>query len=90
LDIRFNSDAPAHALIGRHYDLLLPKDAGRDDDVQLEREDRKDRFSARMDELIPAISGVLQIRISLFAERVIGEVLAELKTLAEKSQRAQR
>ncbi|MGB8261759.1 MAG: Fic family protein [Terracidiphilus sp.] len=90
IEIRFNSDAPAHALIGRHYDLWLPQDAGCDDDVQLERGDHKDKFSARMDELLPTISGVLQIRIALFAERVIGEVLAELRSLAEQAIKGQR
>jgi hypothetical protein len=47
-------------------------------------------FVARMDELIPAISGVLQIRITLFTERVVGEMLAELKSLAQKTLRGQR
>ena len=90
IEIGFNSDAPAHVLLRRHYDLWLPKDAGTEDDVQLERGDHKDKFSARMDELLPAISGVLQIRIALFAERVVGEVLAELKFLAEQAVKGQR
>ena len=42
-------------------------------------------FSARMDELVPTVSGVLQIRAGLVAERVVGEMLAELTPLAEKA-----
>lgn len=42
-------------------------------------------FSARMDELVPAVSGVLQIRAGLVAQRLVGEMLAELKPLAERA-----
>jgi Fic family protein len=42
-------------------------------------------FSARLDELIPSPSGVLSIRVGLFAERIIGETLAELKSAGEKA-----
>ncbi len=42
-------------------------------------------FSARMDELVPTISGVLQISVGLFSERVVGEMLAELTPLAKKA-----
>jgi len=40
-------------------------------------------FSARLDELIPSTSGVLRIRVGLFAGRVVSEMLAELRSLAE-------
>jgi Fic family protein len=47
-------------------------------------------FSARMDELIPTISGVLQIRIAIFAERIVGIMLAELGSLADASLHGQK
>jgi len=43
-----------------------------------------------MDDLIPSISGVLQIRISLFVDRFVGEMLKELRVLAERALRGQR
>jgi len=88
--VQFSSSAPMSVQVSRNYSIWLPKDAGGDDDVQLKRADSEDMFVARMDELIPAISGVLQIRITLFTERVVGEMLAELKSLAQKTLRGQR
>jgi hypothetical protein len=74
----------------RTYHLFLPKDADVDDDIQIERADGKETFVARVSEVIPTISGVLQIRITLFAERVAGSMLAELKSNVEKAVRGQR
>ena len=42
-------------------------------------------FSARISDLIPAISGVLQIRVGIFADRLVGEALTELKFLASRA-----
>jgi Fic family protein len=94
--VELRSSAPAFARLSRHYVLWLPKDAGSDDDIQLVRipgdnttavalDSKHLAFSARMDELIPAVSGVLQIRVGLFADRLIGEMLVELKSLAERA-----
>jgi hypothetical protein len=83
LEVRLISDAPAAATWIRRYHLFLPKDAGIEDDVQLQLGNRGDIFTARMDELVPSVAGVLQIRTALFAERVVRAMLAELRTLAE-------
>ncbi|MDR5726036.1 MAG: Fic family protein [Terriglobia bacterium] len=90
LDVRLTSAPPASANVVRRYHLFLPKDAGGEDDIQLERADAGESFVARVSEIIPSISGVLQVRIALFAERIVGEVLAELKPLAEKAARERR
>jgi Fic family protein len=75
-----------------------PKMPVTDDDVQLslERGDQQALstkgeivLTSRMDELVPSISGVLYIRLSLFADRIVGEALAEMKPFAEKSLRGQ-
>jgi len=87
IEIRLISDAPAAAQVIRRYHLYLPKDAGIDDDVQFQREDRMDAFYARMDEVVPLTSGVLGIRIALFAERVVASMLGELRPLAEQNLR---
>ena len=77
-----------YAFVWRRYDLLVPRKGGRDDEVQLRREDGRDVFSVRICEIVPAISSVLQIRISIFVKRVIDEALSEFKTAIERSAKA--
>jgi hypothetical protein len=43
-----------------------------------------------MDELVPAVSGVLQIRVGLFAQRVLGEMLADLTPPAKQALHVQK
>jgi hypothetical protein len=100
LHIELSSVQPAFARVFRDYVVSVPVDAEGDDDFQLMRvvEKRitidnetpmaaKLVFSARVDELIPSLSGVLQIRAGIFADWVMGEMLTELKPLAEKALR---
>jgi hypothetical protein len=82
------SSPPAQAAAVRNMNLLLPVNATGDDDVKLADTNNPHSFEpliARMDELIPAISGVSQIRINMFAERLCSEMLAELRAKAEES-----
>ncbi|MGB8523553.1 MAG: Fic family protein [Candidatus Acidiferrales bacterium] len=84
---------PAQAQVQRLYALLLPKNAAGDDDVQLVsliNPSTRDIFIARMDQLIPAMSSVLQIRLSMFVERIVNEMFADLKNKAEETMRGQR
>jgi hypothetical protein len=72
--------------VARIYSLLLPRDAAGDDDIQLVSTQKEgDTFTARIDEVIPAISGVLQMRLSMFAEGLVGEMLQQLRILAENA-----
>jgi hypothetical protein len=87
ISVGFSSHMPASGSTSRVYVLFLPKDAVGDDDIQLKSAEKNDLFVARVDDLIPVASGILQIRITLFVERVVGEMLAELKSLAEKALR---
>src|SRR5262249_23282670 len=80
------SQPPAAAQVGRAYVLFVPRDAAGDDDFTLFFS-QEDLFNARMDELTPAASGVLQVRAKMFAERVVNELLAELKDKAEQALR---
>jgi len=79
------SSHPARAFVERKYTSWVPIDAGGDDEIQLRRKDGSEMFLARMEEVLPALSGILQIRLNMFAERVVGEMLSELKVLAEIS-----
>jgi len=94
--IEFRSSAPASVMLRRQYVLWLPKDANSDDDMlftQIVGEDANVvylssspvAFSAAMSDLIPVISGVLQIRVGLFADRLISEILAEMKRLVQQA-----
>jgi len=78
---------PAQAHVQRVYGLLLPKDAAGEDDIQLVRLEHGkpvDAFIARVDQLIPGVTGILQIRLNMFAERFANEMFAELRDGAEK------
>jgi hypothetical protein len=89
LEVRLDATVPVNAATLRTYHLFLPKDAGVDDDIRLDRADGKESFVARVSEVIPSVSGVLQIRMALFAERVAGEMLADLRSVIERALRGQ-
>jgi Fic family protein len=84
LQISVSSPPPAQAQVLRNYALALPRDAAGDDDIQLLKSltssavPEADAFIVRVDELTPMVSGVLTIRINMFAERVVNELLTEL------------
>ncbi len=78
LQIVFASAPPAWAQAARLYNLLLPKDAAGDDDILLREQRTSDTFRARLDELLPSTSGMFQIHLTMFVERVVNEMLAEL------------
>jgi Fic family protein len=93
IKVHVSSAQPAGAAVIRQYVLELPRDAESEDDVILRRHDRRNSseiFTARLDELLPAVSGILQIRISIFVERVVAESLQELANLAEQALNGQR
>jgi len=88
LQFTANSAPPARAEVERRYGLILPKDAAGEDDIQLMRinpPNPNDAFIARVDELIPGVTGILSIRLTMFAERIASEMLAELRGLAESA-----
>jgi len=80
-----NSAPPAGTQVFRNYGIALPKDPAGDDDVQIiSTNNQADVFTARLDELMPGISGILQIRINMFGERVANEMFSELRGKAEQ------
>ena len=88
LHISLSSVAPAQAQASLVYGLIVPKDAVRDDDIQVvdaAKPNSPNVFTARVDELIPAMSGPLRIRLNMFAERIVNELLAELNNKAQAS-----
>jgi Fic family protein len=73
---------PVTAAAARSFDLLLPVDAGRDDDIQILGTGNKSRFAVRMDEITPVPTVSFRIRARMFAERVISEMEIELANAA--------
>jgi Fic family protein len=88
--ISVNSQQPAASSLSRDYILLVPKDAASDDDLKLFTPEGKDSFSARVDEVQSTTSGILQFRIGMLAERILGEILSELKAVVREVMRARR
>jgi Fic family protein len=86
LNISLGTVPPANAQASSSYGLILPKDAAGDDDVQIvdiTKTNSANVFTARVDELIPSMSGPLRIRLNMFAERIANELLAELSNKAQ-------
>jgi hypothetical protein len=87
IQVELSTAGLAQAAVTRFFDVWVPKDAGREDDILLQRRNTGISFDARMEEILPAISGPLQTRVGLFAERVITEMLAELTARANDARR---
>ena len=65
--------------------VLVPKDAGREDDIVLQRvENAEAEFAARVSELIPRTTAALQMRIAVAVQRMLGQQLAKLVSEASK------
>jgi hypothetical protein len=85
LSIKCSTKEPSNAQTLREFELLVPADAAGDDDI-LVRTDKPpaERFLARLDEILPQFSGVLQMRLVMFTERILGQTLAKLRETAER------
>lgn len=67
--------------------IAVPNDAGVDDDIYLlDVQTQRRLFSARMSELSPDASATLRMRLSIAAQRIVGEAITEL--VAKARQRA--
>lgn len=87
LQMKVESSAPAHAYLIKGVSVELPVDPDSDGEILLVSDVVPDPFSARVRELIPASSTLLQIRLGVFVRRILGEMLAELRAKATASLR---
>lgn len=76
--------APIAADVDRRFGVEVPKDCGHEDDVVIVEVGRTARFEARMRELVPTPSAAFRARLCIFAERVIGDSLQELREMAAR------
>jgi Fic family protein len=72
------------AVVTRQYDLFVPRDANPGDEYLVRDRKGTDQFAVPVDDVLPALSGTLQIRAELFAERVVAELLANLKSEVDR------
>jgi len=85
VQISLRTAKPASANVGRLYEVSVPKNADSQDDIRIMDSQGKEVFSAPMGEVYPSLSGMLQLRISFFVERVLGQALAELRGKAQQA-----
>jgi Fic family protein len=85
--LRLVTKAPAQTQQIWSFQLQVPKDCGREDDLVLYNHKNSDAFSARIDDVIPALSSVLEIRIRMFAEGLLSRSLEELANAAAAAYR---
>jgi Fic family protein len=64
----------------RQYDLLVPVRGSEGEEYKLRERDGNDQLAVPVEDVMPAISITLQIRMELFAERVVAELLDELRS----------
>ena len=81
--ITATSAAPATARVQRVFLPLLPKDSDVEDEILLQDTSSPDTFSARLTEVHPMLSTALQMRLRIFVGKVLGELLADLRSRAE-------
>jgi Fic family protein len=80
----FSAKSPATASVGRQFSLQVPKDCGKSDDFILVDENVGEIFEARTTELFPNITATIQMRLKLFAKKIIRKALDELFVQANK------
>ncbi len=66
-------------VVKREYDLFVPLEDKGGGEYLLKDRDETDEVSIPPEDAIPIISSTLQIRMELFAQRVVAELLATLK-----------
>lgn len=81
------ASAPVNTTLHRTFSFLVPKDCGREDDLVLIDDQSRVIFSARIGDVMPSLSSVLQMRIRMFAEGLLSRSLAELATMAHENYR---
>lgn len=85
--IHASTFAPATASITYTMFVEVPKDCDTEDDIIVRDEEHQIIFEARMAELVPHASVVVQLRAGMTARRVITRLLTELRQHAEQKLR---
>ena len=73
------------AVAKREYDLFVPLEDKGGGEYLLKDRDGNDEISIPVEDAIPIIAGTLQIRVELFARRVVNELLAKLSVEVDRA-----
>ncbi|MDR3799226.1 MAG: Fic family protein [Terracidiphilus sp.] len=73
------------AVVKREYDLYVPVDADQGNEYLLKNREGNDEMAVPVEDAIPILSATLQIRIDLFADRIVRELLADLGAEVERA-----
>jgi Fic family protein len=87
LQVSLSTIDPVSVTVVRVFQLTVPKNAAGDDDMLVSTSPGGVEFSARIDEITPVISGVLQMRAKMFAERIASELANQLLGQATEKSR---
>jgi Fic family protein len=85
LRITAATQAPADTRQSISFSLEVPRDADTDDDVIIRNLNSQEAFTARVSECTPTLSAAALMRIRIFLERMIGELLQEVSAAATES-----
>jgi len=89
LQIVFATEPPAQAQIERSFTLEIPQDCGVDDDLSICSQTTSEIFGARVNEVVPNPTSALQMRLRVWAERILAHGLQELKEKATQALKQQ-
>jgi hypothetical protein len=64
--------------------LFVPRDAKEEDEYLLKERESGDEFATPVEDVLPVLSGTLQLRIEIFAGRIIQELLAVLSSEVDR------
>lgn len=71
-------------VVSRGYDLFIPIDTRGKDDYLIRERTGKDELAVPVDDVLPILSGILQLRVQMFAETVVAGLLADLKIAVDR------
>lgn len=82
--IQASTNPPVDATLTHAFVVQVPKDAGAEDDIRILGLAGGEQFEARVDELIPLPAVALQMRLTMFADRVVKAALEALRVQAAR------
>lgn len=78
---------PADARITRRFGIEVPMDSSPDEDLTIHDLTSNELFEARVTTLLPEANTAFRMRLSIWVQRVVGELLRELSSEAARSLR---
>ena len=85
--VHIRTAEPANAGFTRSFGIEVPRDCGIDDDLIIRGLEKKDAFEARITLLLPAIKSALRMRLAIWVQKVVAELIDDLSKLARESLR---